>query len=98
LLADWHELEGERRSFAWVALDAGDSDPVRFWTYLIHALRTLDPKTGDVSLPLLRAPRPDVIGDVLPALFNELTALPHPVLLVLDDYHLVRSAEVDEGL
>ena len=98
LLADWHELESEARPFAWVALDGGDSDPVRFWTYLIHALRTLDPSAGEVSLPLLRAPRANVVDDVLPALFNELTALPQPVLLVLDDYHLVRSPEIDEGL
>ena len=47
---------------------------------------------------MLRAPRASVIDDVLPALFNELTALPHQVVLVLDDYHLVRSPEIDEGL
>ena len=98
LLADWHELESEPRPFAWVALDGGDSDPVRFWTYLIHALRSLDPSAGEVSLSLLRAPRADVVRDVLPALFNELHALPQPVLLVLDDYHLVRSPEIDDGL
>jgi LuxR family maltose regulon positive regulatory protein len=98
LLADWNELESEERQFAWVALDSGDSDPVRFWTYLIHALRTIDPNAGESSLPMLRAPRADVVGDVLPALFNELTALPHPTLLVLDDYHLVRNPEIDEGL
>ena len=98
LLADWHELDSEARPFAWVALDGGDSDPVRFWTYLIHALRTLDPSAGRVSLPLLRAPRANVVDDVIPALFNELMELPQPVLLVLDDYHLVRNPEVDEGL
>ena len=46
LLAGRHELESEQRRFAWVALDSGDSDPVRFWTYLIHALRTIDPNAG----------------------------------------------------
>jgi LuxR family maltose regulon positive regulatory protein len=30
LLADWHALESETRPFAWVALDGGDNDPVRF--------------------------------------------------------------------
>lgn len=98
LLADWHALESETRPFAWVALDGGDNDPVRFWTYLIHALRTLDPSAGEVSLPMLRAPRVSVVDDVLPALCNELTALPHQVVLVLDDYHLVRNPEIDEGL
>src|SRR3990170_2563308 len=70
----------------------------RSWTYLIHALRTLDPSAGEVSLPMLRAPRTSVVDDVLPALCNELTALPHQVVLVLDDYHLVANPEIDEGL
>lgn len=98
LLADWHALESETRPFAWVALDGGDTDPVRFWTYVIRALRTLDPGAGEVSLPMLRAPRVSVVDDVLPALCNELTALPHQVVLVLDDYHLVGNPEIDEGL
>ena len=98
LLADWYALESETRPFAWVALDGDDNDPVRFWTYLIHALRTLDPSTGEVSLPMLRAPRVSVVGDVLPALCDELAALPHRVVLVLDDYHVVRNPEIDDGL
>ena len=98
LLADWHALEGETRPFAWVALDAGDNDPVRFWTYLIHALRTLDPSVGEVSLSMLRAPRVSVVGDVLPALCNELAALSDHVVLALDDYHLVSNPEIGEGL
>lgn len=98
LLADWHALESEIRPFAWVALDAGDNDPVRFWTYVIRALRTLDPGAGEVSLPMLRAPRVSVVDDVLPALCNELAALPHEVVLVLDDYHVVGNPEIDEGL
>jgi LuxR family maltose regulon positive regulatory protein len=98
LLADWHALENETRPFAWVALDADDNDPVRFWTYLIHALRSLDPSAGELSLPLLRAPRVSVVDDVLPALCNELTALARQVVLVLDDYHLIKNPEIDEGL
>ena len=47
---------------------------------------------------MLRAPRVSVVDDVLPALCNELTALPHQVVLVLDDYHLVENPEIDEGL
>ena len=53
LLADWYALESETRPFAWVALDAGDNDPVRFWTYVIHAIRILDPGAGEASLPML---------------------------------------------
>jgi LuxR family maltose regulon positive regulatory protein len=47
---------------------------------------------------MLRAPRVSVVDDVLPALCNELTALPGQVVLVLEDYHLVTNPEIDEGL
>lgn len=98
LLADWYALDSEMRAFAWVALDPADNDPVRLWTYLINALRLLDPGVGNVSLPMLRTPRLSVIDDVLPTLCNELAALPDQVVLVLDDYHLVTNPEIDEGL
>src|SRR5512140_2430370 len=32
--------------FAWVTLDEHDNDPVRFWTYVCSALRTIDPSLG----------------------------------------------------
>jgi LuxR family maltose regulon positive regulatory protein len=98
LLADWYDLESEKRPFAWVSLDGGDNDPVQFWSYLIHALRTLDSGAGEISLPMLRAPRANVLDDVLPALCNELAALPSGVVLVLEDYHLVRNPAIDDGL
>jgi LuxR family maltose regulon positive regulatory protein len=98
LLADWHDHTTETRPFAWVSLDGDDNDPVRFWSYLIHALRALDPSAGENSLPMLRAPRAKLIEDVLPALCNELTSLRRRVVLVLDDYHLVRNRAIDDGL
>jgi len=97
LLADWHALEDETRPFAWFALDGDDNDPVRFWTYLIQALRTVDPRAGEVSLPMLRAPRISVVDEVLPALCNELIALPQQAVLALDDYHLITNREIHEG-
>src|SRR5215210_920420 len=39
LLAAWRLADSERRAFAWVSLDAGDNDPVRFWSYVVEALR-----------------------------------------------------------
>jgi LuxR family maltose regulon positive regulatory protein len=98
LLADWQALEEETRPFAWVALDGDDNDPVRFWTYVISALRMLHPSAGEVSLPMLRAPRISVVDDVLPTLCNELAAFPHEVVLVLEDYHLITNQEIDDGL
>ena len=98
LLADWHSSTDETRPFAWLALDQADNDPATFWTYVIEALRTQQAVSGDRSLATLQAPRADVVADVLPELFAELDALPHDVVLVLDDYHLVTNPEIDESL
>jgi len=98
LLADWYASAAETRAFAWLALDRGDNDPVRFWTYLIEAVRSQQPAIGTESLPLLRVPRVDIVGELLPALCAELTALSSQMVLVLDDYHLVTNPEIDQGL
>jgi LuxR family transcriptional regulator, maltose regulon positive regulatory protein len=89
LLAAW--CTAERRPAAWVSLDQGDSDPWRLWTYVVEALRRVNPIVGRRSLGALRAPGTSLLDAVLPSLLNELAALPDPAILVLDDYHLVDS-------
>ena len=39
LLAEW--LDGLQRPIAWLSLDEGDSDPIRFLTYLVTAMQTI---------------------------------------------------------
>jgi len=87
LLAQWHAVE--RRPFAWVSLDRTDDDPIRFWSDVIAALRTVAPGFGGATLAMLPNAGPGVTEIVLPRLINELAELPEPVVLVLDDYHLI---------
>ena len=98
LLQAWHAAEAENRDFAWLALDAGDNDPVRFFSYFIAAIRTLAPGAGARSLEILKAPGASIVGDVLPALIAELENLRRPSVLVLDDYHLIDSGDVHEAI
>src|SRR5690349_8939011 len=56
LLGAW-VAEGAR-PVAWLSLDAGDSDPTRFLTYLVAALRTVGPHLGEGVLGVLQAPQP----------------------------------------
>ena len=44
LLADW--ARGRGRPVAWLSLDAGDSDPVRFWRYVAAAIGGAHPAAG----------------------------------------------------
>src|SRR5919197_1283515 len=53
LLAEWAASPDERRPFAWVSLDRADNDPMRFWTYLVTALRTVQPGLGERALAVL---------------------------------------------
>ena len=45
--------------YAWLSLNAGDNDPVRFWQYVIAALQTIQPGIGQTAQGLLDAPRAD---------------------------------------
>jgi len=83
---------------AWLSLDESDNDPPRFFTYLVAALqKTLGPKLIP-SLPdaFPMTPQPPE-GFILP-LINNLTAVEQPMLLVLDDYHLITSVPVQEAM
>jgi LuxR family maltose regulon positive regulatory protein len=98
LLQAWHASEAGDRDFAWFALDANDNDPVRFFSYVIEAMRRLSPGVGTRSLEILQAPGSSLVDDVLPSLLRELEDLPRPSVLVIDDYHLIESAEVHEAV
>lgn len=92
LIAQWWSSPSERRSFAWLSLDRGDDDPGRLWWHIACALyRACPGLDGANVLRALRAQAPDVEGTVLPMLINALAALPDEVVLVLDDYHLIRE-------
>jgi LuxR family transcriptional regulator, maltose regulon positive regulatory protein len=83
---------------AWVALDAGDNDPLRFWRYVLAACRTLEPDIGVATHNLLRAsPWPDYEA-VLTTLLNDLAHLPCKGILVLEDYHAITTDQIHEQL
>jgi LuxR family transcriptional regulator, maltose regulon positive regulatory protein len=98
LLAEWGANPDETRPFAWVALDSSDNDPVRFWTYVVTALRTVEPRLGERALGALRGRGPRIIRDVLPELINELAAGSPELVLALDDYHAIGNDEIHKGL
>ena len=95
LLGEWC---AEERRVAWLSLDASDNDPVRFWTYVVEALRTVEPDVGAHGLALLRVPQVSIVEVVLPELLNELGRIDRPLNLVLDDYHLVANAAIHESI
>ena len=98
LLAEWLAASGEERSVAWVSLDPDDNDPGSFWAYVIAALQTAAPGVGAGAVSFLQASPPAPITTILTTLLNDLGDLPDDVVLVLDDYHVIDTPEVHEGM
>ena len=102
LLAEWlaagPAAPTDERSVAWLSLDRGDNHPASFWTYVIAALRTVAPGVGASALALLQAAQPPPIETVLTTLLNDLGAVANDIVLVLDDYHVIDSRDVQEGM
>ena len=100
LLAQWCLADQASRRIAWLSLDDGEDDPVRFWVYVIEALRVVEPGLGEGALGLLQGSgAADVLTQVaLPQLLNELGAKESELVLVLDDYHLVTNRVCHDSL
>ena len=97
LVAQWDASPAENRAFAWVSLDPDDDDPAHLWWHVISALERACPAFDPAAvLDAFRPQRPDFAGVVLPLLLNELARLPEPVVLVLDDYHVIRDRDCQD--
>jgi LuxR family maltose regulon positive regulatory protein len=96
LVSEW--VAGCERPAAWLSLDEGDNDPTRFLTYLVAALQTISADIGAGALAVLQSPQPPSTESILTALLNEITAISHNFILVLDDYHVVDAKPVDNVL
>jgi LuxR family transcriptional regulator, maltose regulon positive regulatory protein len=91
LVAQWRAGAMRERRFAWVSLDRADNDPARLWRHVVEALLRGSPELGEARLGQWRGPPQDLDRTLLPLLVNELAAVQAPVVLVLDDYHLIKE-------
>ncbi|WP_344113944.1 LuxR C-terminal-related transcriptional regulator [Kribbella alba] len=97
LLARWAAAPGADVAVAWVSLDEGDDDPVRFWRYVLTALHEAG-AVGPAALEAVIAPGLEPIDLALPMLLNELAASATRHVLALDDYHVLTDARIHESL
>ena len=96
LLSQWIRESGIPT--AWLSLEDGENDPVRFWEYFITSLRTVLQGVGETALDLLRPSQPSPIEQALTILINEITAVQRDFAIVMDDYHVVQSEAVHKGV
>ncbi|GHO64241.1 hypothetical protein KSC_031330 [Ktedonobacter sp. SOSP1-52] len=88
---------------AWLSLDAGDNDPIRFWSSFIVACQIFHAQVGQMALAQLsqisRSPFSSLpLETVLTFLLNDLVGLDSPCVLILEDYHCIEHARVHETL
>ena len=86
MLGQWDRKDP--RTFAWVSLDARDNDPVVLLTYIAEALST-DGSIGPAVFKALAAPGDSLWASGLPRLGAALARRNEPVVLVLDDIHVL---------
>ncbi len=96
LLAQW--IAQSPLSVAWLSVDAGDNDPYRFLEYLIAALQSVDERLGSNAQQLLRSPEVVPLHIILASLINDLSSVPEPYAVVLDDCQLIVEHDVHEVL
>lgn len=109
LLSEW--LEELDRPFAWLCLDDGDNDPVRFLSLIIAAVQTIDTRVGIATESYLQSVKLGMtqhgevqnseehwIRSAVTALINEIISLDVPVVLILDDYHEITNNLVHDIL
>lgn len=95
LVAAWAASRPE--AVAWLQVEDGDSDPAGFWSFLVAAIGRCVPDVAAAVGPL-------VIGSqghdrvVVPAIVNAVAATGAPLIVVVDDYHLIDDADVHRGV
>lgn len=99
--------ERQKRSLlppvAWVSLDVGDNDPVRFWRYVMTACQVFGPTFGQAALAsLTTVPQPPFAPSPLKValrmFLNELASLEQRGILILEDYHAITSQEIHQAV
>lgn len=98
LIADWIHCRRGERQIAWVSLDADDDDVSRFVSCVSAALEVVVPSVGSAlgsMLGSVQYPAPQL---VMTALLNELADSASPVVLLLDDYHVIKNSDIHAAL
>ena len=95
LLSQWAECNGQ--AFTWVSVDEADNDPKVLLSYVAEALDAVEPIDERV-FDALTSPVSSVPGTVVPRLGRAFSSMIAPVVLVLDDVHVLRNSECRSAL
>ena len=96
LVSSW--AQQTEKPVAWLSLDENDSGLHRFLTYFVSAIQSIQSNAGEGILAALQSPEEINIELLLTSLLNETTEFSDRVILILDDYHLIKSKPVNKAI
>ncbi len=82
---------------AWLQVEDSDADPVRFWSYLAAAIDRARPGIAEAVTPTIVSSGGSP-GRVVAALINALAATSDPLVVVIDDVHLIDTPQIHTGV
>jgi len=92
------ERRGAEPACAWLSLDSLDNDPIRFWLWVIAAVRTCLPTFGEAARELLHSPQAPPLSTILVTLLDEMEQVGRDIILLLDDYHVIEDQAIHEAM
>ena len=84
----------ENLKSVWLALDEADNNPARFLRYVVAALQSALPEVGREAASLLELGAASALEEALASLINEIAAAYCPIILTLDDFHVIHHADI----
>jgi LuxR family maltose regulon positive regulatory protein len=95
LVASW--LAGRSEASAWLQAEESDDDPGRFWAYLVEAISAVVPSVRAAVTPAVLASTGDD-DMVVSTLITALAESASPLVIVVDDYHLISNDDIHRGM
>lgn len=101
LASQWIAVQQKRYNtapIAWLSLDSGDNDPIRFWRYFMSACQSFQEDQRETAFTLLAEAaslEPRRLEAIHVAFLNTIT---RPGLLVLEDYHVITEPAIHKAL
>jgi LuxR family maltose regulon positive regulatory protein len=81
---------------AWVTLEKTDNDLRQFLTYVLTALQQTHNNLGQAAREVVENTQQIELQRILGLFINDLYQLDQPIVLVLEDYHLIENETIDQ--
>ncbi|KPL77277.1 hypothetical protein ADN00_09070 [Ornatilinea apprima] len=96
LLVEW--LGQVKLPAVWLSLDENDNEINRFLAYLVTTIQIAWPDFGETIIAAIRLAQPPPTESILAWLVNELVERREELIIVLDDYHVIKLETIHTAI